>query len=109
MILGEKTIEFMERGLTHGELNEAEDKHGPEASKVRVGEEATEEGEKEDGTDEVGDDVGGFGQREVHLVEYICYQIVADPRDRHHLKRLETCVIINHAPPTNPTNNYKLS
>lgn len=92
MILGERTIVFMQRGSTHAELDEAKDEHGPEASEVGVGEEAAEEGEEEDGADEVGDDVGRFGQREVHVVEHVRYQIVADPSDRHHLECLETCV-----------------
>jgi hypothetical protein len=77
--------------FTYRELNESEDEHGPEAAEVGVGEEAAEEGEEEYGADEVGHDVGGLRQLEVHLSEHVRDQVVPHRRDRHHLKRLDAC------------------
>ncbi len=81
----------MDESISYGELDEAEDEHGPEASEVGVGEEATEEGEEEDGANEVGHDVGRLWQRVVHLVEDVGDQVVPHRRDRHHLERLDPC------------------
>ena len=75
------------------ELYESKDEHGPEAAEVGVGEESAEEGEEEDGADEVGHDVGRLRQREVHLPEHVRDQVVPHRRNRHHLKRLDPCII----------------
>lgn len=71
------------------ELDESKDEHGPEAAQVGVGEEATKEGDEEDGADEVGHDVRRLRQREMHLPEHVRDQVVPHRRNRHHFERLD--------------------
>ena len=74
---------------THRELYETERDHSPEAPEIGVGEETAEEREEEDGPYEVGHYVSRFGEREVHLVERVGYQVVSDGSDRHDLEKLQ--------------------
>lgn len=76
----------MER--TYRYFYDAEDEHGAKASKVWIREEATKKREEKHRSYEVSHQVCGFGQREMHLIENVCDQVVPNSRNRHHLKGL---------------------
>lgn len=77
---------------TYRELHKSKDQHGPKAPKIRIREEPTKEREEEDSPYKVCDYVCWLWQREVHVIEHICYQIVSNCCNSHHLKCLKTWI-----------------
>lgn len=75
--------------LTYRKFQKTKDEHCPEAAEVGVGEIASEESEEKDSPNKVGDDVGGLGEREVHVIGDISYEVVSHSCYCHYLKCLQ--------------------